>query len=101
MQEINTWIDKVDNMDRSIMTANGLLFIDGNGIQDYLVPGLGNIFTQLMDMIAQDCMLSSIELIQELEKKSQVHIEKCLLLCWLCCCDSHLLTFASRKIFQN
>eukprot|EP00794_Sanderia_malayensis_P003656 gene3656-4173_t len=71
VQQIRTWIDRVEHVDRSFQTSNGLLFVDASGIQDLIVPGLEEILTQLMDMTAQHCLQSSEELINELNKLSK------------------------------
>eukprot|EP00795_Rhopilema_esculentum_P014239 gene14239-5264_t len=72
VQQIRTWMDQVEAVEKSMATSNGLLFVDGSNIQDIIVPGLHKIFISMMDMISNNCLLSSEELIAELHETSKV-----------------------------
>ena len=50
VQQIKTWTEQVEHVQHSLTTSNGLLFVDASGIQNFIVPGLEAIFTELMDM---------------------------------------------------
>ena len=65
-------MDQAEAVEKSMATSNGLLFVDGSNIQDIIVPGLHKIFISMMDMISNNCLLSSEELIAELHQTSKV-----------------------------
>jgi len=71
VQQIRNWIDQVQNIQVSVRTSNGLLFVDNSYIQDIIVPGLEKIFSSLMDMTATDCFLTSEKLILDLAEISK------------------------------
>ena len=74
VQQIRNWIEQVHGIETSLRTSNGILFVDCSNIQDIIIPGLQTIFTKLMDMTASHCLLSSEELIKELNDISKVSI---------------------------
>lgn len=62
----------MQRIDRSLRTSNGILLVDNSHIQETIVPGLQAILTNLMDMTTSHCLLSSEELIKELNDLSKV-----------------------------
>ena len=67
------WSDQVFNIIKSFVTTNGILFVDCHGVQDCIIPGLNNIFKQLVKMVGDDVLKLSKEVLDLVEELSQVH----------------------------
>ena len=56
LNEIRQWTEKVRQFDTSYATDNGIFYIDCQGVQDYVVPKLGDIYEALCVFIMEESM---------------------------------------------
>ncbi|XP_060599368.1 dynein heavy chain domain-containing protein 1-like [Ruditapes philippinarum] len=54
LTELKLWSDKVRNFDHFTHTSNGLIYVDCSHIHDILLPRLNDIYTELVDFVAEE-----------------------------------------------
>ena len=56
LNEIRQWTEKVRQFDPSYATDNGIFYLDCAGVQEYVVPKLGEIYEALCVFIVEESM---------------------------------------------
>ncbi|XP_048580282.1 dynein heavy chain domain-containing protein 1 isoform X3 [Nematostella vectensis] len=71
LHQIHSWTEQVCKVIKSFSTNNGLLHLDCESIHNTIIPKLGDIFKQMVTMVASHVLVLSDEVVLEVEQLSE------------------------------